>query len=141
MSADAAPDEKGRVEVMTLKFTIPGRPVPKARPRVGRNGCIYTPGKSRAYEQQVAVVGRLHCSRPLKGPVELRLKVYLKTPGGDLDNYIKSIQDSLNGITWHDDRQVKKLAASLMVDKYAEERAEVEIRKIQGGDNCAQGRL
>ncbi|WP_081410991.1 RusA family crossover junction endodeoxyribonuclease [Desulfotruncus alcoholivorax] len=51
-------------------------------------------------------------------------------PGGDLDKYIKSIQDGLNGIAWRDDRQVTRLKAGLFVRPGVKERAEVIIHKI-----------
>lgn len=38
-----------------LSFVVPGKPVPKARPRFDRRtGHVYTPAKSRAYESRVA---------------------------------------------------------------------------------------
>lgn len=33
---------------------------------------------------------------------------------GDLDNYVKSISDALNGVLWHDDRQVELLTVGFV---------------------------
>ena len=68
---------------------------------------------------------------PYDGPVKLQVKVYLTAPGGDLDNYIKSIQDGLNGIAWRDDRQVTRLKAGLFVRAGVKERAEVMIQEVR----------
>lgn len=111
-------------------FTVPGRPVPKQRPRAGRNGRIYTPKKSREYEKAVARAARPVFKEPYRGPVSLQVQVYLSRPGGDLDNYIKSIQDGLNGIAWMDDRQVKKLKAGMSVRRGQEDRVEITVKKL-----------
>lgn len=117
-----------------VKFNIPGRPVPKQRPRVGRNGNIYTPRKSREYEKTVARVGRLAFKNPYAGPVSLQVQIYLASTGnaGDLDNYVKSIQDGLNGIAWQDDRQVIRLKAGIAVQPGVLERAEILIKRVPG---------
>jgi len=113
-----------------VSFTVPGRPVPKQRPRKGKNGNIYTPKKSRHYEKTVGRAGRQVFKNPYDGPVSLQVKVYLSEPGGDLDNYIKSIQDGLNGIAWRDDRQVTRLKASVTVRPGVDERVEVVIQRL-----------
>ena len=114
-----------------VTFTIPGRPVPKQRPRTGRNGRIYTPKKSRSYEETVGWAGKQVFKNPYDGPVQLQVNVYLSAPGGDLDNYVKSIQDGLNGIAWRDDRQVTRLKAGLFVRPGVRERAEVVIQELR----------
>ncbi len=81
-----------------VAFVIPGHPVPKQRPREDRNGKIYTPKKTRDYEEIVGWAGRQVFKNPYDGPVSLQVKVYLTGPRGDLDNYVKSIQDGLNNI-------------------------------------------
>jgi len=51
-------------------------------------------------------------------------------PGGDLDNYVKSIQDGLNGIAWRDDRKVEKLVADVLVRRGQKERVEIMINRL-----------
>lgn len=38
---------------MILKFTVPGLPRPKERPRFGKHGNVYTPKATKAYEQEI----------------------------------------------------------------------------------------
>jgi len=41
-----------------VRFEIPGRPMPKQRPRVGRYGNIYAPRETKSYEELVGIVAR-----------------------------------------------------------------------------------
>jgi len=113
-----------------IKIIIPGRPVPKQRPRVGKNGNVYTPKKCRQYEKTVGWTAKKVFKNPYDGPVSLQVQIYLAKAGGDLDNYVKSIQDGLNGIAWRDDRQITRLKASKTVRPGTDERAEVMIQKL-----------
>lgn len=117
---------------MKVTFTVPGRPVPKQRPRVGKNGNIYTPGRCRCYERQVGIYAKQAFRQPFTGPVELEVTCYFTSRPGDLDNYVKAISDGLNGVAWLDDRQVVSLRASIRVAAKIQERAEVAVRKVQG---------
>ncbi|AKX93163.1 hypothetical protein MTHERMOG20_19110 [Moorella thermoacetica] len=63
---------------------------------------------------------------PLCLPVSLVLS-FATHPPGDLDNYIKSLADSLNGIAWLDDRQVARMEVEKVVVVEGDERAEVEV--------------
>jgi len=53
---------------------------------------------------------------PLSGQLSVHLEFYCKrpkttkrdTPRGDIDNYMKGILDSANGILWGDDDQIVK---------------------------------
>ncbi|HPU35322.1 MAG TPA: RusA family crossover junction endodeoxyribonuclease [Bacillota bacterium] len=118
---------------MAAYFTIPGRPVPKQRPRAGKNGNIYTPKNCREYEKAVGRAAREVFVNPYDGPVELQVKIYLASKGGDLDNYIKAISDGLNGIAWRDDSQVSRIKADLVVHKGVTERAEVLVKTRKRG--------
>ena len=94
-----------------IAFTIPGRPVPKARPRLGvrgRKAYVYTPPETREYERLVGWVAKSAGCRPVEGPVSVALSVYVKGRL-DADNIAKSILDGLNGVAYEDDDQVIEL--------------------------------
>jgi len=115
-----------------IRITIPGRPVPKARPRLGvrgRKAYVYTPPETREYEQLVGWVAKSAGCRPVEGPVSVALSVYVKGRL-DADNIAKSILDGLNGIAYEDDDQVVELLVRKhRVKAAAEERVEIEIRE------------
>ena len=66
-----------------MRFEIPGRPMPKQRPRVGRYGNIYTPRETKAYEELVGTVARKHCKEPLVGDIKGILRKHCTNPGSD----------------------------------------------------------
>ena len=115
-----------------LRFTIPGPPVAKGRPRVAlRGGKVhgYTPAKTTSYEGAVrmAFTAAYPGFIPVDGPVSLYVTAYFMPPkclkpqpGVDLeavrhtkppdaDNVAKAISDALNGVAWRDDKQVSDL--------------------------------
>ena len=114
------------------KITIPGRPVPKARPRLGiqgRTAYIYTPETTKEYEKLVGWVAKAAGCKPVKAPVAVVLNVYIKCKL-DADNIAKSVLDGLNGIAYEDDDQVVELLVRKhRVKAAAEERVEIEIRE------------
>ena len=106
-----------------IEFTIPGEPVPKARPRAAQIGGfvrIYTPKTTAKYENQVRAAARLAFAgtNPMGGPLRLRIDFTLPVPAswpkyrkrealagltypslrgsGDSDNLAKSILDGMN---------------------------------------------
>ena len=115
----------------TIEFTVPGAPVPKARPRVA-SGRAYTPRATKGYEELVAWSGRAAMQgafvSALNGPVGAELAFTLPWPASwakerraaalwpvgrvDVDNLVKAVLDALNGICYADDRQVCSLLAS-----------------------------
>jgi len=93
---------------------VVAEPVPKARPRVGRNNNVYTPRESRDYETLIAWQAK-KLPRYV-GPVALNITFYI-TPGrrADVDNLVKSVMDGLQqGGALEDDLQVKELHATVM---------------------------
>lgn len=127
-----------------IKITIPGRPVPKGRPRIGYSGrkvYLYTPPETEKYERDVSRIGKLICNSPASGPVEMEIALFFNlqakvyTTGGklrrgtlpDLDNCVKSIVDGLNKVAYVDDRQVVRILAERRCDQV--ERAEVIVRE------------
>ena len=115
-------------------ITIPGRPVPKGRPRLGVRGkkaYVYTPPKTKEYENLVGWVARCAGCKPLNGPIAVKLRLFIRGRSGDVDNYSKSILDGLNGVAYEDDDQVVELQVrKYKVKRKEEERAEIEIREF-----------
>lgn len=115
-----------------VKITVPGRPVPKGRPRLGMNGrkaYVYTPPETKEYEKLVGWVAKATGCKPVKIPVAVVLDVYIKRKL-DVDNIAKSILDGLNGIAYEDDDQVVALLVRKhLVKDASDERVEIEIRE------------
>jgi Holliday junction resolvase RusA-like endonuclease len=100
-----------------ISFIIPGQPVAKGRPRLGR-GRVYTPAKTVAYEKVVALAAKaaMRGNMPITGAVSVGIKFFLARPKSnkstepvvkpDIDNLAKSVCDALNGIVWKDDSQI-----------------------------------
>lgn len=139
-----------------IKFTVPGAPVGKGRPKVSTRGGkfakMYTPEKTANYETlvamaaQQAMVGRAL----LSGPVEVQMAILLPIPASwskkkqaaaiagqvyptkkpDADNVVKAIFDGINGVVWNDDVQ----ACDIVVRKrYAETPGvQVLVKPIDG---------
>ena len=49
---------------------------------------------------------------PIAVAVRLQITHYGERPGVDIDNLIKPIQDALQGVAYHDDRQVKDVTGT-----------------------------
>jgi Holliday junction resolvase RusA-like endonuclease len=119
---------------MTINFHIPGQPVGKGRPRIGKVGAharMFTPSKTVSYESTVALfAAQAMAGRPLlTGPVNLQMRVDFAIPASwsmkkqraaeaglilpkvkpDADNVIKAVCDAINGVVWVDDVQVVDL--------------------------------
>lgn len=117
-----------------LQFTVPGRPIPKGRPRVGAHGTI-TPQRTKDYEQQVgyaALQAMPPESRtvPLYPSGDIYMSVTFYTSTGDIDNLAKSILDGLNGVVWMDDSQVVALHLFKHRCSKEEQRAEITIERF-----------
>ena len=97
-----------------LTVLIPGRPVPKGRPRVGKNGRAHTPERTRAYEAHARAAVHFACiaqkwEAPL-GDVSVRIVLTFDTlVHGDVDNHAKAIMDAAQGIAFGDDKRVRSL--------------------------------
>lgn len=112
---------------MEIKFTIPGKPQAKQRPRFA--GHAYTPKETVAYENWVRLCFQQTKAQKLAGeilaemvftfpiaktkPKKMKEKMLsgeiCPTGKPDLDNLAKSVLDSLNGFAFDDDSQVVTL--------------------------------
>ena len=129
---------------MKVKFTIPGIPIPKARPRVVR-GHAFTPKKTKDYEALVKDVYRLTVGEYLgdSAIVATIEESYSKskkrriaegeikhTKRPDVDNCAKAILDALNEVAYRDDSQIVE---SRITKHYAidgETRADVVLEEV-----------
>jgi len=115
-----------------LRLYIDPPIVGKGRPRMNRRGSVYTPQKTKKFEEKVSQLAliSLHAENRI-GPTTLPVIVFgtivhplpkrFKTPpdrgwvakGGhhypDIDNVIKACLDGLNGVAYIDDCQVSGL--------------------------------
>lgn len=108
---------------MIVEATIPGRPVPKERPRTyhrdryGRELRVphtVTPAKTFAAEEVIrwAVKDQNPGLMPTAAPVSVVLCFYGDRLG-DIDNLQKLVLDACNGVVWKDDRQVRHIEADI----------------------------
>lgn len=103
-----------------IDCVIPGRPVPKERPRVGR-GRTYTPQRTHAYEDVVAwTVKGAYPGLKVDADHDWRLAVTFVLGDRrkrDIDNLVKSVMDGLEGVVWANDNQVVVLRAAKRYQK------------------------
>ena len=129
---------------MDIRFTVPGNPVAKGRPRVTRRGVTYTPKRTKdatalvkkhlwdAVDTQPSVSDGRPEHRPDIG-VSCRFFMHLKGYGADLDNLLKLVLDAGNGMAWVDDKQVTKLIGEKFL--YSDDpRTEIRIWSRSNGE-------
>jgi crossover junction endodeoxyribonuclease RusA len=91
---------------MILDLTVPGDPIPKARPRSGANHVTYTPKRTRDAEKVIATLARAQLGpvEPVDVPVGISVVFHCATRRRtDGDNLLKLVTDALNQIAYTDD--------------------------------------
>ncbi|AJP12687.1 RusA family crossover junction endodeoxyribonuclease [Clostridioides difficile] len=129
---------------MKVNFTIYGEPVGKERPRFNlATKRTYTPNKTKSYEELIKWLYQSKVKHYFEGYIKMTLRCYYsiaksnskkikeqkrnnvlrpsKKP--DIDNVIKVVADSLNGIAYKDDTQIVEVVAS----KYYSDKPRVEV--------------
>lgn len=120
---------------MTVQFTVAGDPFGKQRPRLSQYGTVYTPARTREYEQKMRIAYLKEAGtgpyKKLYGPIRLTVEAYFNIPKSaerderlrmeaglirtikkpDLDNIIKTV-DGLNGIAFDDDSRIVEIRAT-----------------------------
>lgn len=108
-------------------FEIPGEPFAKQRARTLRTGRSYTPAKTVQFENLVKTcfVQKYPCESPTEDWVVIQVLAIYPIPASwtkkkkiladktcvfprkhDWDNIGKIVCDGLNGVAWHDDKQI-----------------------------------
>jgi Holliday junction resolvase RusA-like endonuclease len=96
---------------MNHRIEIPAHACVKERPKYAAKKC-YTPKRTRLWENYVRIIAKRQIPNdyPIKDVKSITIEFY-GVKRGDLDNYVKSIMDSLNGIAYQDDKQIYRLQA------------------------------
>lgn len=122
-----------------VTFKVPGRPIGKGRPRVNKNGHVWTPDRTTNYENAVqwAYWDKYRKRTFEKGKaLVISIVLYYVRPKAmtkakrlmaqrgilrpivkpDVDNVAKAILDALNGVAFADDRQIVQLTCEKWYD-------------------------
>lgn len=118
---------------MSYRFTVPGQPQGKGRPRFAVNGGYaraYTPERTASYENLVKLSYQREYGQTMTaGALKMAIRAYYTMPSSwskkrrlaalnreiypvvkpDMDNIVKVICDALNGIAYLDDKQIVSL--------------------------------
>jgi len=92
-------------------------PFPVSANRYWRNvkGRMVKSSEARSYQKDIA--DRFKVETFADCAIELKIDLYRPKKMGDLDNYLKVTIDSLKGICFNDDKQVRKITAEMFDDK------------------------
>lgn len=136
-----------------IRFIVPSKPKGKERPRLTKNGGIYTPKITKKYEELVGIMYRSAGGREIdaKVPVRVHISAIYQMPKNsnkamrdlmheakllpvgkpDIDNVVKIVLDGLNKVAWHDDAQVVSVLAE---KEYGDEQCViVTVEALQTG--------
>ena len=115
---------------MQYTFITEGKLKAKERPRKGKYG-FYTPKGTQDSEKLIRQHYKAYGCKKLSGALGMKITAHLPIPKGgskatkqkmvqgyirpvtrpDLDNYIKTVMDALNGVAYDDDSQIVKVIA------------------------------
>ena len=113
----------------SIEFTVPGPPIPKARPRLGRGGHTYTPKRTVDAERRIRAAFASTGADPIEGALHIKITCTFRPPASwskkkqqaaldgqiqktskpDADNLAKTVCDALNGMAWKDDAQITSM--------------------------------
>lgn len=138
-----------------MRFEFDIAPVEQARPRATRMGKgirMYDPQKVAAFKRQLGMLARQQMLdrglEPFDGPLEVCMEfhrpvqasisqrerarrlsgTHRPTVKPDLSNYVKALEDALNGIIWIDDNRIVQIVAE---KKYSDRpRIVIKVNKV-----------
>ena len=107
-------------------------PIPVSANRYWRmfKGHMVVSAEAKAYKTQVAWIARAAGAQLMDGTLSLSVDVYRAQRRGDLDNFLKILSDSLQGIIYENDSQIVEIHARLFDDK-KNPRAMVSIQEAK----------
>lgn len=142
-----------------MRFEFDIEPVEQARPRATRMGKgirLYDPKKVYIFKRQLGMLAKQQMLDrgldPFDGPLEVCMEFYRPVQASiskkerarrlsgvhrptvkpDLSNYIKALEDGLNGILWVDDNRIVQIVAE---KKYSDRpRIVIEVNKVDEVD-------
>jgi Holliday junction resolvase RusA-like endonuclease len=141
---------------MIYKFSIPGKPQGKQRPRSTKSGRIYTPKETVSYEATVRDYALYAGVKPIDGPVALTIRAIFETPPSwsmkkraahigqphtskpDADNIVKTVKDGLNRVAYADDAQVASVSCSKEWGPKAGINISIQPRPVDGWRSIGQ---
>src|SRR3990167_9689727 len=80
-------------------------------------GITCVSSEARKYRNQAGLFAISQGVKVLEGPICVGLEIYRPQKRGDIDNSLKVLFDSLNGIAWNDDGQIVELHAYRFDDR------------------------
>lgn len=111
-------------------------PMPVSANRYWRTfrGRMVVSAEAKAYKEQAGWLARAAGAELLTGDVSLTVRVYRPAKRGDLDNAIKILIDSMQGILYENDSQIVRIVAERYDDKH-NPRVEVEAAAVSKPSN------
>lgn len=129
---------------MKVRFKIDGPVAAKQRPRLGKGGHVYTPSKTKVYEEicklsygnkyyfeneniSIKILFKFEVPKSYsKKKKQEALEGKIRPSKADIDNYIKSILDGLNKVAYKDDRAIYSIYAEKIFADKSETIVEIE---------------
>lgn len=148
------------IEGVVVSFRFDIEPVEQARPRATRFGKgirLYDPAKVQRFKKELGTLARERVKGddrfPLGGPLRVTINFYRPvqkslskkersrrlsgahrpTVKPDVDNYVKSTLDALNGLLWADDAHIFELQAGKFYSDHP--RLVVTINEVKEKDD------
>lgn len=131
-----------------MKTTVifPVKPIAKQRPRLSKSKNVYTPAQTKVFENvikfcygnryfydkeyiKVSILFKFEIPKSYsKKKQKEAIEGKIRPTRADIDNYIKSVLDGLNGVAWSDDRYVVEIEAKKVF--HSENEIEVIIENV-----------